>query len=409
MIRSVSFFLIGFACLGAQFPMGNAAVANFNSCNTCSAQETKQDNKKQDENATKNPDGSFPDTEQAIADGLKSIMRQQATDGAWHSEHYGSMKQGAAVTAFTLYSISHLSAESRKPHAAAFKKAVDFLKQGIDKRGCVSAPDGSMDYPVYSTSLILTVHKKLNIGLTPTQIKNMIQFLLDGQCMEKRGFKPENLNHGGWDILGPGSTKGKTAGANVSVTYYVLEALSQYQSDDLFEDDRIKKSIAAAKVWCDRIVKTSDKGGFYFTSEIRSNLNKAGWVTEEQPRAYGSATCDGLGILLFTDAKKDAEAVKQTVAWLNANPQIDEVPGFTDEESSWPSSLRFYYLTALSRSLDHFEPAVTKKRRRAIAQLLVDTQSQSGLWQSEFNQMRENDPLIATSLALIALANIGSE
>ena len=407
MIRPFSYCVIGVACITAQLPILDSSISN-QFLQHCIAQETDETDGGQQQ-GTKNPDGSFPATKEAITNGLTFLMRQQGTDGAWHSQHYGSMKQGAAITAFTLYSISHLPEELRKPHETQFTNGVDFLKLGIDKRGCVSAPDGSMDYPVYSTSLMLTVHKKIDIGLTPAQVKRMVQFLLDSQCGATRGFRADNLNLGGWDILGPGSTEGKTAGANVSVTYYVLEALSQYQSDDHFEDDRIKKSIAAAKKWCDQIVKTSENGGFYFTSEIRSNLNKAGWVKEQQPQPYGSATCDGLGILIQTGAKKDDDAVKKTVAWLNEHPSINEVPGFTDPESNWPSSLRFYYLAALSRSLNQFEPAVANKRRRVIAQLLVDSQGKPGFWKSDFNQMRENDPLIATSFALIALANVGSE
>ncbi|MFK7769112.1 MAG: prenyltransferase/squalene oxidase repeat-containing protein [Mariniblastus sp.] len=408
MIRPVSFCVIGLVCVVAHVLIGSSTVAHhcFSSCSAQEQDETKpSDNKPQQ--GTKNPDGSFPDTKGSIAAGLTFLMRQQADDGAWHSQHYGSMRQGAAVTAFALYSISHLPDEARAPHVEGFKKAVDFLKLGIEKRGCVSAPDGSMDYPVYSTALILTVHKKLDIGLTATQVKRMVQFLLDSQCNESRGFTPDNANLGGWDILGPGSTEGKTAGANVSVTFYVLEALSLYQADKIFKDDRVKTSIAAARTWCDLIVKTSSTDGFYFTSEIRSNLNKAGWAKDEQPRVYGTATCDGLGILLHTGSEKDSEAVKQTLAWLVKNRQVDQVPGFTDEESNWPSSLRFYYLTALSRSLNLFEPDFAIKQRKSIAQLLVDSQAKTGFWKSDFNQMRENDPLIATSFALIALANVG--
>ena len=239
--------------------------------------------------------------------------------------------------------------------------------------------------------------------------------------MKPRGFTKQNPNLGGWDILGPTPTQGKSTGANVSVTFYVVEALSHFRAeqgdqntdssaDGLSKETEkeIESAFAASSQWCQKIQSTD--GGFYFTSKIKSGLNKAGWTDQERstPNPYGSATCDGLGLLLLQlGENQKGERVERSVKWLVDHPGVDMVPGFkTDVDGiGWPSSLRFYYAAALSRLLDEFEKEQTASIRAAIIKQLVESQLKSGAWQNESSHMRENDELIATPFGLIALLN----
>ena len=368
-------------------------------------------------------------TEKAIAESTRFLISQQADDGGWHSQHYGSMKQGAANTALVLYALSQLPPDQVQAHADSIDRAREFLIQGIKKKGCVANPEGSLDYPVYGTALILTAHNRIDLKLTSKQIQTMVQYLLDCQCMEPRGFTAENPNHGGWDILGTGSTQGKTSGANTSVTFYVVEALSQFRPSVNKETkndppsvardskgelpERLEKAVesalVAAQQWCHRIVDSSKDGGFYFTSKQKSMLNKAGWQDEQMnhPSAYGSATCDGLSLLMRLNAGQTNQRAKASIGWLANHPGVEAVPGFGKEVDSigWPSSLRFYYAAALSRSLSVFEKDQAKLTRNAIVKQLTQTQLSSGAWCNESSHMRENDELIATSFGLIALLN----
>ena len=364
--------------------------------------------------------------DQAITRSTEFLVSQQADDGAWHSKHYGAMKQGAANTALVLYALSHLPADQLQEQAEVIKSATDFLLPSIKKLGCVANPDGSLDYPVYSTALILSASKRIDLGLTPAQIQSMIKYLLDSQCVKSRGFTQQNPHHGGWDILGPGPTQGKSTGANVSVTFYVVEALTLFQSEQTAEqgtagklsanrlsketEKGIESALAAANQWCRRIQSTD--GGFYFTSKRKSGLNKAGWTDKEQttPNPYGSATCDGAGILLQLGATTSEDSYKKSIKWLVDHPGVDTVPGFKTNVDSigWPSSLRFYYAASLSRLLSEFEKEQTAKTRAAIEKQLTDTQLKSGAWKNESSHMRENDELIATPFGLIALLNCKS-
>ena len=370
-------------------------------------------------------------SEKAIAESTQFLISQQANDGAWRSEHYGSMKQGAANTALVLYALSHLRPEELRAHAASIDKAREFLVQGIEKKGCLANPEGSLDYPVYGTALILSAHQRIDLKLTSKQIQAMVQYLVDCQCMQPRGFDAQNPNHGGWDILGTGPTQGKTSGANVSVTFYVAQALSPYRPDKTTKEEptkeepslnrkrgielpddlkrKVETALVAAEKWCNRIADSSNDGGFYFTSKRKSMLNKAGWQDEQMklPSAYGSATCDGLSLLMQVSGGQTDKRTKAAVGWLANHPGVETVPGFGEEVDSigWPSSLRFYYAAALSRSLGLFEKDQAAEIKNAIVKQLTQNQLASGAWQNESSAMRENDELIATPFGLIALLN----
>lgn len=366
--------------------------------------------------------------DQAITQSTDFLISQQADDGGWHSEHYGSMKQGAANTALILYALSHLPHDQLAAHADSIEKARKFLVQGIESKGCVANPEGSLDYPVYGTALVLTTHKRIGLKLTSKQIQAMVKYLVDCQCMEPRGFDTKNPNHGGWDILGTGSTQGKTSGANVSVTYFVVEALSQFRPTGKTADQdpasanrenenklpeelqrAVESALTAAEKWCQRIFNGSKDGGFYFTSKQKSMLNKAGWQDEQmtRPNSYGSATCDGLSLLMQLNGNQPNERTKASIGWLASHPGVETVPGFGNEVDSigWPSSLRFYYAAALSRSLSLFEKDQSTRTKKAIVKQLTQTQLTSGAWKNESSHMRENDELIATPFGLMALLN----
>jgi hypothetical protein len=85
-------------------------------------------------------------------------------------------------------------------------------------------------------------------------------------------------------------------------------------------------------------------------------------------------------------------------------PEPDPKTGETVPYVQWPLALRFYYYATLARALD-FLPDETRERRRAeLRGRVAAMQMEDGRWENPAHHMRENDPLIATSLALVALA-----
>jgi hypothetical protein len=123
-------------------------------------------------------------------------------------------------------------------------------------------------------------------------------------------------------------------------------------------------------------------------------------------------TCDGLLALLDCGEGPDSERFRRAIEWIKAHPELDVVPGFAggpaEVDSAWENDLRFYYYASLSRALGRVPELNTPDLRRRLTEVLAKLQNEDGSWvnPSPTARMREDDPLIATSLAVIALAEL---
>ena len=78
-----------------------------------------------------------------------------------------------------------------------------------------------------------------------------------------------------------------------------------------------------------------------------------------------------------------------------------DVPGFTgDAYRRWPHGLAFYYASASTQAF----VALQVNPGSGITQALLQTQRRDGSWANPENLVKEDDPLIATSFAVRALA-----
>lgn len=333
-----------------------------------------------------------------IRDGLDWLVAQQATDGAWRSQTYGALREGPALTSLALYAAAHLNKDHRNSSVDAWRLAFAFLQTGIRKHRRVAAPDGTVDYPNYSAAMLLVAAKQVS-GLAEPEVQSLIDYLLAAQLAERRGFQPDDPDYGGWDLLGP-DARGITNGGNVSVSAFVAEALRLYESPNT------KAALTKLEPWARRCQNLPGDGGFAFTNRKTSIDNKAGWRDPNfaNPRSYGTATCDGIRILIACGRQFDSQPLERGFAWLDDHPQIQTVPGFDDPpaELGWQQGLRFYYYAALSAVLSR-QATVDLPRTQAIAEHIRGLQREDGSWRNASARMREDDPLVATSLALIAL------
>lgn len=347
---------------------------------------------------------STGETEAALARGVAWLLKQQAADGGWHSQAYGQLKGGAAVTTLVLDTLSQLPAELLKKHEAALQRGAKFLQPGFAKRQTIAAPDGSLDFPTYGSALYLTALTRLAWPQAEwlPRTKLAREYLLGAQVLEARGFAADHASYGGWDFLGAKDAEAITTGTNVSVVAHVLEALV---TDKSAEADKAR---AAAKGWLLRTQQPD--GGFAFTPEPMSLNNKAEFADEARlkPRSYGTATCDGVRGFLALGMQPTDEPVKRAIAWLTKNGSLEVVPGFEElpAETDWRRGLRYYYYSGLARILPLLPQAERPARQQGIERILRKDQQPDGRWQSDSDRMRENDPLIATAFAVTALAQL---
>jgi hypothetical protein len=239
------------------------------------------------------------------------------------------------------------------------------------------------------------------LGLTDEHRRRLVAFLLAAQLNEARGFHPGNPHHGGWDLVGEVQLKGTTTGTNVSVSCFALEALAKVAASTAAAG----RSRAAA--WAKGCQNFPGDGGFRFHPHPDGDGNKAQWddAGRTRPRSYGTATCDGLRCLLYTGVAIDDPRVVAAAGWLAARPEVDVVPGFekTPADLGWGQGLRYYYLATLAKTLPYLPQAEARRRREAMVRRLAADQRADGRWENDSAAMREDDPLIATSFALVAL------
>lgn len=361
-------------------------------------------------------------TATAIRDGLAWLAEQQGDDGGWHSATYGAMRGGAAITALVLYAASCVNEQLRGVHGARWRRGGEFLARGVDDDGCPRNPDKSVDFPTYAAALLLLAAPRLKLDLPRAKRQKLVDYLLATQIADARGFEPDGPHYGGWDLTGDVRMRGFTTGANVSVTCFVLEALAAEKTDAA---DAARKRALAWVARCQNLPgeKRTGDGGFFFQADRNNDANKAQWTDErhESPRSYGTATADGLRALVAAigdeeQARKD-ERVVAAAAWLDKHAELTVVPGFpppplADPKTGevepfvqWPLALRFYYYASLARAIGFLPADSRDKRRAALRTHVVSLQRNDGRWENEAHHMRENDPLIATSLGLVALAD----
>lgn len=377
---------------------------------------------------------------EAIARGVDFLLKTQDASGGWRRSRYGALRGGAALTAFVLRTLSQLvptdmpaatpspapiappnrswNAALREPLAAA----VGFLRPGLEKRGTIACPDGTLDLPVYATALALLAESPTRPLWSADERQRLRGYLLATQVSPGRGFTRTDPHLGGWDLGGAPPPRGITTGTNISLTAWAIQALAMPPTDSSSEvrDNADSNSKAAspdangdwvdlARQWLERSQNRPGDGGFVFTPDRATTDNKAGLDPDtRQPRSYGSASCDGLLALaalrsLTAPPSRDAAhfepAWTATLDWFGKMESWDRPPG-------GPDSLWFYWAARLVAASAHFPQTRREAARESIAAAVIERQRADGSWTNPEPGMREDDPLIATPLAIAALSGL---
>jgi hypothetical protein len=126
---------------------------------------------------------------------------------------------------------------------------------------------------------------------------------------------------------------------------------------------------------------------------VTPELNKAGRSAEGFV-SYGTTTADGVLALRASGVADSDDRITRAIAWLDRNHRPDRVPGFDEGESpqaAWGSGLRFYYAAAIARV-------------RPRLRVRLPEQADDGSVRNANGRVKEDDPLIATALAVSARA-----
>jgi hypothetical protein len=320
--------------------------------------------------------------------GLLWLAKKQHDDGSWRGEEIAVLRPGPAMTAFVLYSMTRLPEKLRGDYSERMNRAARYLESQINADGIVGMTTEGPDYPNYATALTVLAFASLKPAGADASVARMVAYLKRAQLDETEGWTRAEPEYGGWAFGGPPQPKPNAHRLDISMTRFALEALSAaaVPADDPAWD-RARKFLAE----CQNFGRGArDDGGFRFTT-LRPSQNKAG-----EDGSYGSATADGLISLRAARGSKDR--IDAAEAWIRSRFTADRCPGFApDHPRPWADSLLGYWLASVGRLAD-------ASGKTAIARVLIVRQRQDGSWVNPSDLMLENEPILATTLAVLALS-----
>lgn len=323
--------------------------------------------------------------ERAVA----ALRARALPDGRIPSTTYGFMRDGHSTTALLALAL---------PDGPLKDGALTWLEAQL-QRGPLGFAGPALDYPVYATAIGL---RALLLARPTAAVEPAVDWLLAQQLSD--GWEDAPV-HGGF---GMGRAPGQAPPAppfpghvDLSMTRRAMQALTQAAAAGL-GGDRIPAALTAGAAFTRRC-RAGDGGFVYSPGELA--LNKSALVpgveaarSAADHRGYGSATADGL--LALRAAGQEDEAA---LAWLSSHHRVDRNPGLEGAPiAAYATAMRFYYRAAAAEALAGTD-GLTEDWRAPLRAAVLAEQGADGLWRNELALQKEDDPVIATGLALLAL------
>lgn len=310
---------------------------------------------------------------EALQRGVKFLTSNQHADGAWRSKTYGLLADGDSLTALITGTLAGID-----PASETVSRGLDYLAARRKNAPLGLADPALPDYPVFSHSLAV----QACVQASNVHARDL-KFLVSRQFQESAGWTPESAPYGAWGMGAAVHPPPEAGHVDLSMTRHALEAL---RAAGIPSDS---EPLRRARVFVERL--RHEDGGFHFSTVV-PEANKAG-RDEHQWTSYGTAVADGIRSLEALDLPSGASR-----AWLIRNHKRGIVSGFDHHpDDRWKDGLWYYYVSSAA-------PFLESPQRRKLHQELVERQHKDGSWANPEPLVKEDDPLIATPLALRALA-----
>ena len=349
----------------------------------------------------------------AISRGRQYLAGQQDDDGAWRSERYAGFRQGDAITPLSLLALGLDESPKASSRGIAFLGNLSERHQKGEVR---------FEHPVYTAALAvlaLTAPSRQ----TPAAAEPWLDLLRTHQLVEGQDWHPNDPEYGGWGYATQrpkrpvaGEMRQPLLEPNLSATAFALEALAAAAPLD--------PAIASAAGFVERCQNYAnddgdasfDDGGFVLVpnSATRNKAGSAGRDRQGRERfhSYASATADGIRAIHAMNRIADCPREHAALGWLDAHfPLFSTRSGNNEQLKLFAAASYHYCCFALARAdigcefFSREENAGTRRTEwpSAITRFLLSRQSVDGSWSNPREELREDDPLLATSLAVSAL------
>jgi squalene-hopene/tetraprenyl-beta-curcumene cyclase len=353
----------------------------------------------------------------SLAKAAAWLVGRQRPDGSFRSDAYAAFRDGYSLTPVAMKALAFAPADPRAPDA--YRRGAAFLATMVGDDGKV----GHLNYPVYTLSLSVLA---LNASSDPAHHalrQKLMDELRRHQLTEANGWRPEDVSFGGWGYYRsspvrprPGEPIDELLSSNLPATVTAVGALAGAgvpPSDPAMV--RARKFVERCQNLLppERADPAWDDGGFFFTpaNEIQ-NKAMGGRDRHGSPRfrSYGTVTADGVRALLRLGAGRDDPRVMAAAAWLERRFSSTEPPGeYPALRAVQQASVRYYWAWTSAHALralgkDDLDTARGKLRwPEALGRALLAEQRPDGAWTNPFTDMREDDPMVATPLAMAGL------
>jgi len=336
----------------------------------------------------------------AIGRGLEWLVAQQKEDGSWSNTSF------PALTALPLRALAQ-SPQARKNPATA--KAVKYILSCVQKDGGIykSVPGhkgGGLSN--YNTAICMSALNAVGDKSLDRTILNARTFIASAQ------YQGADVYKGGFGY----DKATKRAYTDLLNTYYSVEAMVETAKK---EDLRPKTEKRADIDWNDTVkyiarmqnkpeAGKEDAWGFFY----KPGQSKAGTTTNEAGvvvfRSYGSMTYVGMLALIHANVSRDDVRVQSAFDWSSRHWSLKENPGMG------PQGLYFFY-NVLTKSLSAYGQDMVplpdgslvnwrvEVAKTLVANQKIDPKTGHGYWINESGRFWENDSVLVTAYALLAL------
>jgi hypothetical protein len=266
------------------------------------------------------------------------------------------------------------------------------------------AEEKPLAYPVYTLSTAIVCLVNENDG--SEKIEPLVARLRAYQFTPERGWTGEDKSLGGWGYNKQPMKKGDVGilDANLSATVYALRGLRA--AGVAVDDAAIVQGLDFVRR-CQNYTPRShvgpawDDGGFFF-SPVCVERNKAGERDDINGhyRSYGAMTADGIRALAYCGISE----LRGARDWMLAHFAVDVQPGeFPEIKRSYQHGMYYYYLASLAEAATLYPNCAPQDWRKKMSEAILQKQNADGSWTNRFTDGREDDPVVGTMHAALAL------
>jgi hypothetical protein len=272
------------------------------------------------------------------------------------------------------------------------ERAADAMIGMLAPSGALGFATSAPDYPCYATGLMASCLGILGGDRAARAGPLVIDWLRSQQLRGAAGWS-EHPAQGGWGMGDRLRRQPPDAGhVDLSMTRRVVEGL---RSLGVPTED---PALIEAR---DFVFRCQTPDGSFVYSPVELALNKGHRGENGDPRGYGSATCDGV-LSLYALGIGHSDPAERALDWLRTNHRVDANPGVVGGPMEpFAEAMRGYYRAGAATCFA--EASGPAGWRAELIATVVAEQREDGSWLNENPLQKENDPLIATALALTAL------